>query len=104
MSDEPQMSRMKIAPQLIGIVALAALFFACFRGEHGHEGPLELATRRLRVGMTFDEAYAIVGEPGAAEGSPRYWNAYYSDPETAAEIRLHFDRHRLTEWHIDPQR
>jgi hypothetical protein len=99
MSDEPR----KVVPRLLGIVALAALFFAAIRTDSPSANPWQLLAKRLRVGMTTEEAYAIVGDWQSGEGSPRYLNVFYYDPTTRTELGLHFDaRGRLTAWIIEP--
>jgi hypothetical protein len=92
MSDEPRTDCTKIAPQLLGIVALAALFIAFIQSDHAPESHFRQAARRLRIGMTFEEASAALdlGGISGAASSPHHWDPFWFDETRDEVLFLHF--------------
>jgi hypothetical protein len=116
MGGEPRTAGTKIAPQLLGIAALAVLFIAFIRSDRAQEtpeSPFRQAARRLRIGMTSEEANAAInlGEIAGASGSLRYWDQFWFDEARDEVLSLHFETRgsllagttidRLTNWRVE---
>ncbi len=84
----------KIAPQFAGIVALSVIFVTGTRSEPVSNPPRmsfpEIA-RQLRVGMSMDEALAMIFGAGARRpglsGSPYSWRYRFVDEKGEYELR-----------------
>lgn len=115
MSDDPRQSTKKVAPHLLGIAALAVILLACIRNDRAPrevQSPFREAARRLRIGMTIEEALSSINlqEPDAGSGSMTHANFVFFDEGRDEVLSLHFRRaawsggclptNQLTEWKV----
>jgi hypothetical protein len=114
MSVEPRKDLTKFAPQLLGILVLAAILMAGGRSDsppRAAESPLQQASRRLRVGMTANEAREVTHDVrplhAALAGSSHSYLAVYFDPKHKEWLFLSFadkgdlrDEMRLINWDL----
>ncbi|HUE17220.1 MAG TPA: hypothetical protein VMR25_23920 [Planctomycetaceae bacterium] len=114
MSDEP---RMKIAPQLLGIVALAAFFLSGIRSDPAPKPArmsFEEIARQLHVGMSMNEVHAMTFSAGSRcpslAGSSYYCWSHYVDAESEYALSVYSEEkgnifkqqsdERLVKWHL----
>jgi hypothetical protein len=98
MIDEPKAPSTKIGPQLIGIVAAAAVLVAAMRTERLPDdagSPLQRAANNLRIDMTSAEARVAmqipVGlSPPVLDGGLNLLNVGYYDPQRSEWLWLSF--------------
>ena len=88
---------MKIALRLIGVAAVTVVFLVTIQGDCAAakpESPLQKAARRLRIGMTVDEAINSidVGAPYAGGGSLTHTVEFFIDEERREVLSLQFSR------------
>jgi hypothetical protein len=87
----------KIAPQLLGIAALAALLVISIRNDPGPEAlasPFQAAVSRLRIGMTAEQARSALMIPAglkpALAGSSHSLTAFYHDRQRRETLTLSY--------------
>jgi hypothetical protein len=114
MGDEP---RMKTAPQLLGIVALAAFFLSGVRSDPAPKPArmsFEEIARQLHAGMSMDEVHAMIFGAGGGcpslSGSSYYCWSHYVDAESEYELSVYSEEkgnifkeqydERLVKWHL----
>ena len=114
MSDVPGKDVATFAPQLLGILILAAILKVCVSSDplaQKSESPLQQASGRLRVGMTSAEANAITHDLSqlrpAMAGDSYSYTAFYSDPKHGEWLTLSFasngdlrDEMHLIKWDL----
>jgi hypothetical protein len=115
MREQPRMAWAKIAPQLLGIVALSAFFVTGTRSEPVPRMSFPEIARHLRVGMDMADVHAMLSVngacPGAMCGSPYSWCRFYVDSEGKHELVVisvrktnlpagHYDQ-QLVSWQLN---
>jgi hypothetical protein len=115
MSDESRTPYTKIGPQVIGIVAAAAILVAAMRTDRVPDdagSPLHRGAHNLRVGMPSAESFAAmqipVGLSRVLDGPLTHLDVGYYDPQRSEWLWLSFDgdisagghqfHYRLTKW------